>query len=252
MYIAGLDIGSRSTCAVVWDGAGIRGCALLPSGVNPRQRAEEVLYRALEEAGVSRERLSKIVATGYGRYQVDADLRISEISCQAKGVSFFFPRTQTVIDIGGQDSKVILLVPRTGKVLDFAMNDKCAAGTGRFLELMAQVLEIDLEEYGRLVEEGKEEIILSSTCAVFAESELVGLIAQGKQKADLAAAVCRAVAQRVLRMAERIGIATPLVVTGGVAQNRGVIHFLEKEIHGKIFVPSQPLLTAALGACLLA
>ncbi|MGQ9473225.1 MAG: acyl-CoA dehydratase activase [Candidatus Caldatribacteriaceae bacterium] len=252
MYVAGLDIGSRSTCAVIWDGVGIRGWALLPSGVNPRQRAEEVLSRALKEAEVSREKLSKIVATGYGRYQVEADLRISEISCQAKGVSFFFPQAQTVIDIGGQDSKVILLVPRTGKVLDFAMNDKCAAGTGRFLELMAQVLEIDLEEYGKLVEKESEEIILSSTCAVFAESELVGLIAQGKQKADLAAAVCRAVAQRVLRMAERIGIAMPVVFTGGVAQNRGVIRFLEKEINGKAFVPSQPLLTAALGACLLA
>jgi predicted CoA-substrate-specific enzyme activase len=252
MYVAGLDIGSQSTCAVVWDGTRICGFSLLQSGVNPRQRAEEALERALQEAGISRKALFRVVATGYGRYQVEADLRVSEISCQARGVSFFFPEVRTVIDIGGQDSKVILLSPKTGKVLDFIMNDKCAAGTGRFLELMAQVLEIGLDEYGPLAARRKEAVTLSSTCAVFAESELVGLIAQGKDRADLASAVCQAVAQRVVRMAERLGFVPPLAVTGGVAQNQGVLHFLEQETGLKISVPPQPLLTGALGACLLA
>ncbi|MEN3186996.1 MAG: acyl-CoA dehydratase activase [Atribacterota bacterium] len=250
MYVAGLDIGSQSTCAVIWDGEKIRGVALRPSGVNPKQRAEEVLENALREARMSRSSLGKVVATGYGRYQVEADLRVSEITCQAKGVAFFFPQVRTVIDIGGQDSKVILVDPKTGKVLDFLMNDKCAAGTGRFLELMAEVLEIDPGEYGILAEKHQEDVTLSFTCAVFAESELIGLIAQGKTKADLAAAVCQAVAKQVVRMAERLNINPPLAITGGVAQNRGVLYFLEKEIGLKPLVPPEPLLTGALGACL--
>lgn len=250
MYVAGLDIGSQSTCAVIWDGEKICGAALRPSGVNPEKRAEEALQEALQKSGITRNALSKVVATGYGRYQVEADLRVSEITCQAKGVAFFFPEARTIIDIGGQDSKVILVNPKTGKVVDFLMNDKCAAGTGRFLELMAKVLEIDLSEYGTLTEKRKEAVTLSSTCAVFAESELVGLIAQGKAKADLAAAVCQAVAQRVIRMAERLDLNPPLAVTGGVAQNKGVLYFLEKETGLKALVPPEPLLTGALGACL--
>lgn len=248
--MAGLDIGSQSTCAVIWDGEKICSVALRPSGVNPEKRAEEALEKALEKSGITRNALNKVVATGYGRYQVEADLRVSEITCQAKGVAFFFPEARTIIDIGGQDSKVILVNSKTGKVTDFLMNDKCAAGTGRFLELMAKVLEIDLSEYGTLTEKRKEEVTLSSTCAVFAESELVGLIAQGKAKADLAAAVCQAVAQRVIRMAERLDLNPPLAVTGGVAQNKGVLYFLEKETGLKALVPPEPLLTGALGACL--
>ncbi len=250
MYVAGLDIGSQSICAVIWDGARICGAALSPSGVNPKKRAEETLRQALEEAEIRGEALGKVVATGYGRYEVEADLRLSEISCQARGVIFFFPEVRTIIDIGGQDSKVIRVNPKNGKVLDFLMNDKCAAGTGRFLELMARVLEIDLSDYGILTEKSREAVTLSSTCAVFAESELVGLIAQGKDRADLAAAVCRAVARRVVHLAERLEITPPLVVTGGVAKNQGVISLLEKETGLKVLTPPEPLLTGALGACL--
>ncbi len=251
VYIAGLDIGSQSTCAVIWGSGRIWAFSVLPSGVNPQKRGEEALAEALTKSGLTLKDLDAIIATGYGRYQVEAHRQVSEISCQAKGVHFFFPQVRTVIDLGGQDSKVILVDPRTGRVLDFLMNDKCAAGTGRFLELMARVLEIELEDYGKLITQGKEDLVLANTCAVFAESEVVGLIAQGKERADIARAVCKAVAQRVVQLAERMGLAEPIAITGGVARNRGVLHFLEREIGASLLVPEEPLLTAALGACLL-
>lgn len=251
MLFAGIDVGSQSTACVLWDGRRILGSSVLPSGVNPKKRAQEALEKALEAAGQKGTECF-IVATGYGRYQVEgANLVVSEITCQAKGVAYLFPQAKTVIDIGGQDSKVIRL-GEGGKVLDFVMNDKCAAGTGRFLELMAQVLEIRLEDYGTLFARARERLSLSQTCAVFAESELVGYIAQGKQKEDLVRAVADAVAERVATLGERIGIVPPLVVTGGVAKNRAVLALLEERTGYPILVPDEPLLTAAFGACLVA
>lgn len=251
MLFAGIDVGSQSTACVLWDGKGILGFSVLPSGVNPKERAQEALAKALDMAG-RRDAECFLVATGYGRYQVEgAKLVVSEITCQAQGVAHLFPKAKTVIDIGGQDSKVIRL-GEGGKVLDFVMNDKCAAGTGRFLELMAQVLEIHLEDYGKLFAQAKERITLSHTCAVFAESEVVGHIARGKRKEDLVWAVAHAVAERVAALGERIGIVPPLVVTGGVAKNRAVLTLLEERLKCPALVPENPLITAALGACLLA
>ncbi|MCS7241092.1 MAG: acyl-CoA dehydratase activase [Candidatus Caldatribacterium sp.] len=251
MIFAGIDVGSQSTACVLWDGRKVLGFSVLPSGVNPKKRAHEVLTKALEMAGRTDAPL-RIAATGYGRYQVDgAQVVVSEITCQAKGVAYFFPKAKTVIDIGGQDSKVIRL-GEGGRVLDFVMNDKCAAGTGRFLELMAQVLEIRLEDYGILFAKAKERLTLSHICAVFAESELIGYIAQGKKKEDLVWAVADAVAERVTALGERIGIVPPLVVTGGVAKNKAVLTLLEERLRHPILVPEEPLMTAALGACLLA
>lgn len=251
MLFAGIDVGSQSTACVIWDGKEILGFSVLPSGVNPRKRAQEALTQALERAGKEGAQCF-IAATGYGRYQVEgADLVASEITCQAQGVAYFFPKARTVIDIGGQDSKIIRL-GEGGKVLDFVMNDKCAAGTGRFLELMAHVLEIPLEGYGMLFAQAKERITLSHTCAVFAESELVGHIAQGKRKEDLVRAVAEAVVERVVALGERIGIVPPLVVTGGVAKNKAILALLEERLKCSVLVPQEPLITAALGACLLA
>lgn len=251
MLFAGIDVGSQSTACVLWDGQKVLGSSVLPSGVNPRKRAQEALEKALEAAGI-RDATCCIAATGYGRYQVEgAHIVVSEITCQARGVAYLFPKAKTVIDIGGQDSKVIRL-GEGGKVLDFAMNDKCAAGTGRFLELMAQVLEIGLEDYGNLFTRAKERLSLSHTCAVFAESELIGYIAQGKRKEDLVRAVADAVAERVAALGERIGIVPPLVVTGGVAKNKAVLALLEERVGHPVLVPDEPLLTAALGACLVA
>ncbi len=251
MLFAGIDVGSQSTACVIWDGEKILGFSVLPSGVNPRKRAQEALTQALERAGKEGTQCF-IAVTGYGRYQVEgAGLVVSEITCQAQGVVYFFPKARTVIDIGGQDSKVIRL-GEGGRVLDFVMNDKCAAGTGRFLELMAHVLEIPLEGYGTLFAQAKERITLSHTCAVFAESELVGYIAQGKRKEDLVRAVAEAVVERVVALGERIGIVPPLVVTGGVAKNKAILTLLEERLKCSVFVPQEPLITAALGACLLA
>ncbi len=248
---AGVDVGSQSTACIIFDGREIVSFSVLLSGVNPRGRVKEALAIAASKAGIDLKDCS-IVATGYGRHQVEgAVMSVSEITAQAQGVAYLLPQTKTVVDIGGQDSKVIHL-GEGGKVLDFVMNDKCAAGTGRFLELMAQVLEIGLDDYGRLFEKAQEHLTLSHTCAVFAESELVGYIAQGKRRETLVRAVAKAVAERVVALGERIGIVPPVVLTGGVAKNRAVVALFEECAGCRVLVPQEPQITAALGACLCA
>jgi len=251
MVFAGLDIGSQSTCAVIVNEREIITSALIPSGVNPKKIGIEALNLALEKANLNQSDIQYFIATGYGRYQTESDEQISEITCQARGVQAFIPQARTVLDIGGQDSKIILL-DKNGRVIDFMMNDKCAAGTGRFLELMTQVLNIQLEDYGTLVNQSKEFIELSNTCAIFAESELVSLIAQGKKKEDLARAVCHSVVKRVLTLAGKMNITYPLVFTGGVAKNQGIITILKEELSSSPLIPPDPLITAALGAAYLA
>lgn len=251
MVFAGLDIGSQSTCAIIINDKEIVAHALMPSGVNPKQIGKETLHLVLEKANLSRSDVQFLIATGYGRYQAEADEQVSEITCQARGVQELIPEARMVLDIGGQDSKIILL-GKNGRVIDFMMNDKCAAGTGRFLELMTQVLSIQLEDYGPLVTQSRELIELSNTCAIFAESELVSLIAQGKKKEDLARAVCHSVVKRVLTLAGKISITRPLVFTGGVAKNQGIITILKRELSFAPLVPPNPLITAALGAAYIA
>ena len=251
MVFAGLDIGSQSTCAIIVDEKKIIASVLIASGVNPKKIGEEALGLALGKAHLSRSDVQYFITTGYGRYQVESDEQISEITCQARGVQTFIPQARMVLDIGGQDSKIILL-NKNGRVIDFMMNDKCAAGTGRFLELMAQVLNIQLEDYGTLVNQSKEFIELSHTCAIFAESELISLIAQGKKKEDLARAVCQSVVKRVLNLAGKMNITYPLVFTGGVAKNQGIITILKEELSFSPLIPPNPLIIAALGAAYLA
>jgi predicted CoA-substrate-specific enzyme activase len=251
MIYAGIDIGSQSTCAVLLNKERVVSSSILPSGVHPDRIGNEALSQAIEKGNCPRSEIGFIVATGYGRYQVQADERVSEITCQARGVYWYYPEARMILDIGGQDSKIILL-GKKGKVIDFMMNDKCAAGTGRFLELMTHVLDIHLDDYGRFVNQSQESIELSNTCAIFAESELVSLIAQGKKREDLARAICRSVVKRVLAMAEKIGITHPLVFTGGVAQNEGVISILKHELNFSPIIPPDPLITAALGAAIIA
>lgn len=248
--ILGIDVGSRTTKAVLWNGHEILAFRVEPTGANMKEKASQMIEEILRGCGLGCGEVDKVVATGYGRQQVEAAKRISEISCQAKAIRFLFPKAKTVIDIGGQDSKVILLGPE-GKVLDFIMNDKCAAGTGRFLEMMAGVLEIKLEDYGLLFDLATEEINLSSTCAVFAESELISLMACGKEHESLSRAVCFSVAERTVSLIERVGGQPPFVFTGGVAENQGVLKALERRLGVPVMVPPQPQITAALGACLL-
>ena len=194
-----------------------------------------------------------IMSTGYGRNTIDiADDRITEISAHARGAQYFFPEATSVIDIGGQDSKAILISKKTGNVMDFQMNDKCAAGTGRFLEVMAHALEVAIEEIGELALNSNKPSAISSTCTVFAESEVISLFARGTSKHDIAAGIHKSIARRVAGMAKRIGVAPLLVFCGGVAKNIAVKKFLEEELGYEIVIPKHPQLTGAIGAALIA
>jgi predicted CoA-substrate-specific enzyme activase len=196
--------------------------------------------------------LCAITGTGYGRIALDfVDYRITEISCHARGVHHLLPATRTVIDIGGQDCKAIVL-DEGGRALDFEMNDRCAAGTGRFLEVMAGALGTDLPGLAQMALSSAAPASLSSTCTVFAESEVIGLLAQGTARADVAAGLCRAVAQRVAGMLQRTGVTGPVALTGGVALNEAVRGALQQVLDVPIVVPPDPQLTGALGAALLA
>ena len=194
-----------------------------------------------------------VMSTGYGRNTIDiADDRITEITAHAKGVQYFYPDANSVIDIGGQDSKAIVISKKTGNVVDFQMNDKCAAGTGRFLEVMAHALDVPLDEMGKLALLSKKPASISSTCTVFAESEVISLFARGTPKEDIASGIHRSIARRVAGMAKRIGVAHLLVFCGGVAKNIAVKNYLEEELGFDIVVPEYPQLTGAIGAALIA
>jgi predicted CoA-substrate-specific enzyme activase len=207
---------------------------------------------ALREAKIQKEELLGIVTTGYGRASFPlADKRITEITCHARGAFFVHPETRTVIDIGGQDSKVIRLDGQ-GRNVDFQMNDKCAAGTGRFLEVMAHALEVNLEDLGRLSRSATRTIQISSTCTVFAESEVVSLIAENQPKEVIIRGLHDAIADRLLGLVHRLGIEEQVALTGGVAKNEGVVHALEERLGVKLFVPPEPQIIGALGAALVA
>lgn len=250
-YFLGVDIGSLTTKVVLVDEqGGIEAWAVGRSGYSGRDVAQRLTGEVLSDKGLQAEFIQTTVATGYGRVTYPADREVSEITCQAKGIAHFFPEARTVIDIGGQDSKVIKLLPG-GKVSDFAMNDKCAAGTGRFLEVMAGALEISLEEVGELAAKAEEHRAISSFCTVFAESEVISHVSAGARKPDILAGVCDSVAARVAALVERVGLEPEVVFTGGVAKNSGVVMALNHEL-GYLVVPDNPQITAALGAALLA
>ena len=194
-----------------------------------------------------------VMSTGYGRNTIDvADDRITEITAHAKGVQYYYPEAHSVIDIGGQDSKAIVISKKTGNVIDFQMNDKCAAGTGRFLEVMANALEVPIDEIGNLALKSNKPASISSTCTVFAESEVISLFAKGTSKQDIASGIHKSIARRVAGMAKRIGVAPLLVFCGGVAKNVAVKIYLEEELGFEIVTPEQPQLTGAIGAALIA
>ncbi len=250
---AGIDIGSLSTEAILLDAEGTEaGSAIVATGASTKKACEEALSRALGEAGSAPSAIVFTVSTGYGREMVpSADLAVTEITCHARGARHLFPQARTVLDIGGQDSKVIRLTP-DGKVADFAMNDKCAAGTGRFLEVMARTLEMDLEEMGPRSLLSRKTVAVSSMCTVFAESEVISLIASGTPPEDIARGIHLAIADRIAALAERVGMASPAVMTGGVAKNPGARRALEGKIGFPLLVPEEPQLAGALGAALIA
>lgn len=252
MVVAGMDIGSITTETVILHDEQILTSIILPTGANSRRAAERSLAAALEEAKIKQEDLTAIVTTGYGRASFSpASKMITEISCHARGAYFVYPKTRTVIDIGGQDSKVIRLDSQ-GRNVDFQMNDKCAAGTGRFLEVMAHALEVNVEDLGRLSLSASRTIKISSMCTVFAESEVVSLIADNQSKEVIIRGLHDAIADRILGMVNRVGIKEQVTLTGGVAKNQGVVRALEDRLGVNLFIPPEPQIIGALGAALLA
>lgn len=252
MYSMGIDIGSASSkVVIVRDIREIVAACVVPlgTGTGGPVRALDAAYRV---ANLERKDIDRVVATGYGRIHFsNTDEQVSEISCHAKGAFFLIPSARTIIDIGGQDAKVIRLSPE-GNVLNFAMNEKCAAGTGRFLEVMARVLETDVSQLAEL-ENGATEILpISSTCTVFAESEVISQLSAGHQIADVVAGIHESVAHRVSGLVGRIGATPQVVMTGGVAQNIAVVRALERAIKFPVTVVPKAQMTGALGAALIA
>jgi predicted CoA-substrate-specific enzyme activase len=227
--------------------------SILPTGADSAGAAQKALDTALLNASdISRASLQSIVGTGYGRLIIPfASETVTEISCHARGANWLFPTVRTVVDMGGQDCKAIRC-DGTGKLVNFAMNDKCAAGTGRFLELMARVVNVPLEELGGLSLQAKSTIRINSTCAVFGRSEVTALLRQGKDRAAVIAGLHAAVAARVYTLLRRVGIQPDFAITGGIARNVGVVRRLEEMAGIKALLPEEPQIVGALGAALFA
>ncbi len=252
LLVAGVDVGSVSAEAVLLEGGLVLAQSAIPTGATSRAAGERVLRQVLEKAGRRLEDVRTVVATGYGRLAVEAaHKRVTEITCHARGACRLYPDAGTVIDIGGQDSKVIR-VGAQGAVDDFVMNDRCAAGTGRFLEVMARALEVPLEQLGALSQGARRAAAVSSMCTVFAESEVVSLVAKGVPVEEIVAGLHAAVAERISGMAQRMGIAPRVVMSGGVARNVGVVWAIERRLACAVAVPSEPHMVGALGAALIA
>jgi len=252
LYFAGVDIGSTMTKVVLIDTTdSILSAIKGPTGPEHRQLANEVMKRALEQANLQLNDISYIIATGYGRVNVPfADNQITELSCHARGVSSIFPNVRTAIDIGGQDAKCMKI--HNGKLIDFVMNDKCAAGTGRFLEVTAATLGIRLEDMGDISLNSTKKIQLSNLCTIFAQQEVVALLSRGERVEDIIAGLHFALAGRVATLARRLKIEPDVVLTGGVAKNIGMVKAMKESLGSELLVPEEPLLTGALGAAILA
>ncbi|MDO4479327.1 MAG: acyl-CoA dehydratase activase [Lachnospiraceae bacterium] len=250
---AGIDSGSTTTnVAIIDDNNELKAFSIVRTGAKSAASAEAALTEAAGQLGLRVEDLDHICATGYGRsYIACAHSMKTEITCHARGAHAMNPAARTIIDIGGQDSKVIGLTPE-GSVENFVMNDKCAAGTGRFLEMMARTLELDMAEMDRIALQWQKDVTISSTCTVFAESEVIGLIAENTETADIIHGLNKAVAARTVSLAKRVGGSGPYMMTGGVARNPGLVAELEKKLEQPVFVPEHPDLAGALGAAMFA
>ncbi len=252
MFFLGIDIGSSSSKAVLIDeNKNILASAARNIGTGTNGPSI-VVQEVLEAAGIARDQIQFTVVTGYGRVNyTQADKQITEISCHGKGIAHLIPGARTIIDIGGQDAKVIKL-SQDGTVENFVMNEKCAAGTGRFLEVMARILNCNINELSDLSLKSKHDIIISNTCTVFAESEVISQLAGGASKEDVAKGADNAIASRVAGLARRIGIVPIVAMSGGVAMNPSVVASLSREIGEEITVAPHPQTVGALGAALFA
>jgi len=250
-YFAGVDIGSTMTKVVIMsDGGDICSQVIGPTGAEHRRLANRVMQEALDRAKLSFPEISYVVATGYGRLNVPfADSEITELTCHAKGVASLFPEVKTAIDIGGQDAKGLKI--KSGKLIDFVMNDKCAAGTGRFLEVTAATLGLRLEDLGTISAKSTHRVKISSTCTIFAQQEIVSRLSEGVAVEDVVAGLHDAIAVRVVGMTRRLKIEPVVVLTGGVAKNTGVVKAVREKIEHEVFVPPNPLLSGAIGGAIL-
>lgn len=251
MISAGIDAGAATTKVLLLKDREIMGYRITGTVFDFLTAAGNVFEEILASCNIGREEIEKIYATGYGRNSISfADKSISEIMAHAKGVSFLFPNVQGIIDVGGQDSKVILV--DDGRVADFLMNDKCAAGTGKFLEYTAKALEVPINDLGDLALASSHPANITSMCTVFAESEVISLRARGITKEDIAAGLTASIAQRIVVMVKRMGLKEHIAFVGGVAKNAGMKVALEKELGVTLYVPFEPQITGALGAAIAA
>jgi (R)-2-hydroxyacyl-CoA dehydratese activating ATPase len=249
---AGIDVGSLTAEVVIVENGKILHYTICPTGSNSKVAAEKAMEAALSGAGLNLADLQYVIATGYGRVNIEfADKRVTEITCHGRGAHHWNPCVRTVIDIGGQDSKVIRLNDK-GRVVDFAMNDKCSAGTGRFLEVMASALEVELSGLAELSDGAQNIVSISSMCTVFAESEVVSLLARGLPREDIALGLHQSIADRTAGLVQRVGLEEPVMMTGGVARNSAVVRALNEKLKTSIIIPPEPQIAGALGAALLA
>jgi predicted CoA-substrate-specific enzyme activase len=252
---AGVDVGSTQTKAVILSdngGVNILARALVDTGANVQRAAERAFDKCCQEAGLHTSDVGFVVGTGYGRYKIAfGSTQMTEITCHAKGAAFLCPGTRTVIDMGGQDSKAIS-VGTSGEVLDFVMNDKCAAGTGRFLENSAEVMGISLDEVGPLSLRAKYPVKMATVCTVFVESDILSYLAQGRTAEDILGGVHLAIAKRTLSLARRLNIEPEITMTGGVARNIGMVRALEEVLGRKMQVSPDAQFIGAVGAALFA
>jgi len=253
MITCGIDIGARSIDIVLLNDKKVLASSVNDTGVFPTENADTAYKKLVKEAGISISDVNRIIATGYGRnFFKGADRVVSEIICHAEGVMYYIPEAKTVIDIGGQDSKVIQIGDK-GKVLSFAMNDRCAAGTGKFIEMIATTLNIPLEETGNTALKTQDFCEISSMCAVFAESEVVGLLHKGVPRETILRGIFRSIAKRVLGMTGTLGLREVIAFTGGVARNLGVLDAIKQHCKNKkLLTPENPQITGALGAAIIA
>jgi predicted CoA-substrate-specific enzyme activase len=252
-YGAGVDVGSTQTKAVIVDPAGaIAARALIATGANVSRAGEAAFLQACQAAGLRREAVGYVVGTGYGRYKVTfGDAQITEITCHARGAHSLFPKTRTVIDMGGQDTKAIKVGP-DGSVVDFSMNDKCAAGTGRFLSAAAEVIGVGLDEIGPLALQATAPVRLTSVCTVFVESDIMSYLAQRKRVEDILGGVHKAIATRTMALVRRVGVEDEVTFTGGVSRNLAMVRGLEAVLGRPVNVSPDGHYMGALGAALFA
>jgi predicted CoA-substrate-specific enzyme activase len=252
-FAAGVDVGSTQTKAVIIDEeAKITGRSLIDTGANVVLAAESAYFEALKDAGVREEEVEYVIGTGYGRYRVTfGNAQVTEISCHARGSVHMFPQTQTVLDMGGQDTKAIRVTP-SGEIFDFCMNDKCAAGTGRFLAAASTALDIPLDNLGDTALRAERPVRISTTCTVFAESEVLSWLGKGKKIEDILMGVHQSIAKRSIGLLRRVGIEKEVTFTGGVARNTGMIYALEENLNLELNVSEESHYMGALGAALFA